>query len=152
MTLSRPDKIRHINWPDMSGRTRLNLNLYRYFYNFLQGGRWRHEITALGYSFWSFRQIGRFTGFSQYGIKYYKSKRNGGKLFKFSALDSDLEYFFEPHQTFWQKADSKLPLGLTNNSDIPMRMTVFNLRDLCNNCEIINLKWINYANVSIFNT
>ena len=27
----------------------------------------------------------------------------GGKL-KFSAQDSDLEYFFEPHQTFWQKA------------------------------------------------
>ena len=27
----------------------------------------------------------------------------GGK-FKFSAQDSDLAYFFEQHQTFWQKA------------------------------------------------
>ena len=58
-----------------------------YFYNFLQGGRWRHEITALGYSFWSFRQIGRFAGFSQYGIKYHKSKRNGGKLAFFTIFN-----------------------------------------------------------------
>ena len=27
-----------------------------------------------------------------------------GGEFKLSAQDSDLEYFFEPHQTFWQKA------------------------------------------------
>ena len=25
-------------------------------------------------------------------------------FFKFSAQESDLEYFFEPHRTFWQKA------------------------------------------------
>ena len=44
-----------------------------------QGGWLRHAITALGYSFRSLGQIGGSSGLSQYGTKYYKSKRDGGE-------------------------------------------------------------------------
>ena len=37
---------------------------------------------------------------------------NLGEKFKFSAQDSDLEYFFVPHQTFWQKATFKNESGI----------------------------------------